>query len=87
MCWLPLQVVLREHLRQHAYSTATAQEVLGRTLQLGPPDMAGSALQVITGWGAPGSPLIQLSMTPQVGVVWMCVCVWRRVVCGRQPGT
>lgn len=61
------QEVLRQHLQQHAFSTATAQDTLTRILQLAPGDMSGNALQVITGWRAPGSPLIQLSTTPQVG--------------------
>lgn len=61
------QEVLRQHLQQHAFSTANAQDTLERILQLAPARMSDSADQVITGWQAPGSPLIELTTTPKVG--------------------
>jgi hypothetical protein len=71
MCFVcAAQEMLRQHLQQHAFSTATAQDTLTRILQLAPPDMLGSADQVITDWQAPGSPLIQLTLTPEVRRHW-----------------
>lgn len=62
----PLQEALRQHLQQHAFSTATAPATLARLIQLAPPDMSTSTQAVITGWQSPGSPLLELTATPQV---------------------
>lgn len=63
----PLQEALRQHLQQHAFSTATAPATLARLIQLSPSDMSTNTQAVITGWQSPGSPLLELTATPQVG--------------------
>jgi hypothetical protein len=63
------QVALHEHLQQHAFSTATAQDTLARFVHLAPADMSSNTLAVMTGWQSPGTPLIQLTTTAQVGAL------------------
>lgn len=62
-----LQDALQQHLHQHAFSTATAPDTLARLIQLAPPELSTNPQAVITGWQSPGSPLLELTATPQVG--------------------
>jgi hypothetical protein len=67
-----VQVVLRQHLQQHAYGTATAQQLLERILQLTPAEVSTNAVAVTIGWHNPGSPVLQvIPAANQVG----CWCV------------
>lgn len=63
---LCLQEALRQHLQQHAFSTATASSLLKRIMQLTPQELSSNALAALTGWQSPGSPVIFVQPSEQV---------------------
>lgn len=65
-----VQTALKQYLQQHRQlGLATAEDVLQTLLQLTPDAMSGTAeagKTAISGWQAPGSPMLAISHTPQV---------------------
>eukprot|EP00878_Enallax_costatus_P015911 GHUV01016679.1.p1 GENE.GHUV01016679.1~~GHUV01016679.1.p1 ORF type:complete len:620 (+),score=228.40 GHUV01016679.1:769-2628(+) len=80
------QVALQQYLHQHIYGPATAQQVFELFLNETPQAMASNVMSVISGWRAPGSPLLTVQGTHhnQVssanrGSAWAWPVCWREL--------